>query len=156
MLLCVQDKVWVDAPDAEPREIYTVLAHAEMPAGDLRGGPVRRHAVLRGRTRVRCPLLLSGATPASRATIIGFTPLQAHVSVTGVAGLVGRDSSRLGGTAAARCPPPSGRRQAIRTIATSCRCSGMGISGSWSSGRGSLGGRPRRRLVARIFPLRNS
>jgi catechol 2,3-dioxygenase-like lactoylglutathione lyase family enzyme len=32
----VQDKVWVDAPDGEPWEIYTVLADAEMPAGDLR------------------------------------------------------------------------------------------------------------------------
>ncbi len=28
----VQDKVWVDAPDGEPWEIYTVLADAEMPA----------------------------------------------------------------------------------------------------------------------------
>ena len=36
----VQDKVWVDAPDGEPWEIYTVLADAEMPAGELRGvGP---------------------------------------------------------------------------------------------------------------------
>jgi catechol 2,3-dioxygenase-like lactoylglutathione lyase family enzyme len=33
----VQDKVWVDAPDGEPWEIYTVLADAEMPAGSLRG-----------------------------------------------------------------------------------------------------------------------
>ena len=32
----VQDKVWVDAPDGEPWEIYTVLADAEHPAGDLR------------------------------------------------------------------------------------------------------------------------
>ncbi|MFN8052141.1 MAG: ArsI/CadI family heavy metal resistance metalloenzyme [Acidimicrobiales bacterium] len=32
----VQDKVWVDAPDGEPWEIYTVLADAEMPAGQLR------------------------------------------------------------------------------------------------------------------------
>src|SRR4051794_6240504 len=29
------------------------------------------------------------------------------------------------------------------------------MSGSWSSGRGFFGGRPRRRFVARIFPLRN-
>jgi catechol 2,3-dioxygenase-like lactoylglutathione lyase family enzyme len=28
----VQDKVWVDGPDAEPWEVYTVLAHAEIPA----------------------------------------------------------------------------------------------------------------------------
>jgi catechol 2,3-dioxygenase-like lactoylglutathione lyase family enzyme len=32
----VQHKVWVDAPDGEPWEIYTVLADAEMPAGQLR------------------------------------------------------------------------------------------------------------------------
>lgn len=32
----VQDKVWVDAPDGEPWEIYTVLADVEMPAGGLR------------------------------------------------------------------------------------------------------------------------
>jgi hypothetical protein len=32
----VQDKVWVDAPDGEPWEIYTVLADTEMPAGQLR------------------------------------------------------------------------------------------------------------------------
>lgn len=32
----VQDKVWTDGPDGEPWEIYTVLADAEMPAGQLR------------------------------------------------------------------------------------------------------------------------
>lgn len=32
----VQDKVWVDAPDGEPWEVYTVLADVEMPAGALR------------------------------------------------------------------------------------------------------------------------
>jgi catechol 2,3-dioxygenase-like lactoylglutathione lyase family enzyme len=32
----LQDKVWVDAPDGEPWEIYTVLADAEHPAGELR------------------------------------------------------------------------------------------------------------------------
>jgi catechol 2,3-dioxygenase-like lactoylglutathione lyase family enzyme len=32
----VQDKVWVDGPDAEPWEIYTVLADVEMQAGNLR------------------------------------------------------------------------------------------------------------------------
>jgi len=32
----VQDKVWVDAPDGEPWEIYTVLADVEHPAGRLR------------------------------------------------------------------------------------------------------------------------
>jgi catechol 2,3-dioxygenase-like lactoylglutathione lyase family enzyme len=31
-----QDKVWVDAPDGTPWEIYTVLDHVEMPAGQLR------------------------------------------------------------------------------------------------------------------------
>ena len=33
----VQDKVWVDDPAGAPWEIYTVLADAEMPAGELRG-----------------------------------------------------------------------------------------------------------------------
>ena len=32
----LQDKVWVDGPDAEAWEIYTVLADVEMPAGQLR------------------------------------------------------------------------------------------------------------------------
>ncbi|MGA7419581.1 MAG: ArsI/CadI family heavy metal resistance metalloenzyme [Acidimicrobiales bacterium] len=32
----LQDKVWVDGPGGEPWEIYTVLADAEMPAGELR------------------------------------------------------------------------------------------------------------------------
>jgi len=32
----LQDKVWLDAPDGEPWEIYTVLADVEMPAGQLR------------------------------------------------------------------------------------------------------------------------
>lgn len=32
----VQDKVWVDSPDGEPWEFYTVLADAEMPPGQLR------------------------------------------------------------------------------------------------------------------------
>ena len=32
----VQDKVWVDGPDREPWEIYTVLADVEMPDGQLR------------------------------------------------------------------------------------------------------------------------
>ena len=32
----VQDKVWVDDPDGAPWEIYTVLADAEVPPGDLR------------------------------------------------------------------------------------------------------------------------
>lgn len=32
----LQDKVWVDGPGGEPWEFYTVLADAEMPAGQLR------------------------------------------------------------------------------------------------------------------------
>ena len=32
----VQDKVWVDAPDGEPWEVYTVLADSEVPPGELR------------------------------------------------------------------------------------------------------------------------
>ncbi|HMC05254.1 MAG TPA: ArsI/CadI family heavy metal resistance metalloenzyme [Actinomycetota bacterium] len=32
----VQDKVWVDDPDGAAWEVYTVLADAEMPAGQLR------------------------------------------------------------------------------------------------------------------------
>ena len=32
----VQDKVWVDAPDGEAWEIYTVLADTEMEPGELR------------------------------------------------------------------------------------------------------------------------
>ena len=32
----LQDKVWVDAPDGEPWEIYTVLADVERDAGQLR------------------------------------------------------------------------------------------------------------------------
>jgi catechol 2,3-dioxygenase-like lactoylglutathione lyase family enzyme len=31
-----QDKVWVDGPDREPWEFYTVLADVEMPSGELR------------------------------------------------------------------------------------------------------------------------
>jgi len=32
----VQDKMWVDAPDGEPWEIYTVLTDVEMPGASLR------------------------------------------------------------------------------------------------------------------------
>ena len=32
----LQDKVWVDAPDGEPWEIYTVIEDVEHPAGELR------------------------------------------------------------------------------------------------------------------------
>jgi catechol 2,3-dioxygenase-like lactoylglutathione lyase family enzyme len=51
----VQDKVWVDGPDREPWEIYTVLADAEMPAGQLRGAEPAEDA------------LCCAATPASAA-----------------------------------------------------------------------------------------
>jgi catechol 2,3-dioxygenase-like lactoylglutathione lyase family enzyme len=33
----LQDKVWVDDPDGAPWEVYTVLADAETPTGQLRG-----------------------------------------------------------------------------------------------------------------------
>ena len=52
----VQDKVWVDAPDGEPWEIYTVLADVEMPAGKLR--------VEADESDTCC----AGATPATPAT----------------------------------------------------------------------------------------
>jgi catechol 2,3-dioxygenase-like lactoylglutathione lyase family enzyme len=32
----LQDKVWVDGPDGEPWEVYTVLDDTDMPAGSLR------------------------------------------------------------------------------------------------------------------------
>jgi catechol 2,3-dioxygenase-like lactoylglutathione lyase family enzyme len=37
----LQDKVWVGGPDAEPWEIYTVLADAETPAGAFGGADSR-------------------------------------------------------------------------------------------------------------------
>jgi catechol 2,3-dioxygenase-like lactoylglutathione lyase family enzyme len=44
----VQDKVWVDAPDGEPWEIYTVLADAEMPADDVSGSQLDADATCCG------------------------------------------------------------------------------------------------------------
>ena len=41
----VQDKVWVDGPDGEPWEIYTVLADAEHPQGQLRTAEPGTNAV---------------------------------------------------------------------------------------------------------------
>jgi catechol 2,3-dioxygenase-like lactoylglutathione lyase family enzyme len=41
----VQDKVWVDAPDGEPWEIYTVLGDVEHPAGELRSVEPGGHAM---------------------------------------------------------------------------------------------------------------
>ncbi len=56
----VQDKVWVDGPDREPWEIYTVLSDVEMAPGELRTvAPGRRLDVLRGGTGVRRSLLLT-------------------------------------------------------------------------------------------------
>ena len=50
----VQDKVWVDGPDGEPWEIYTVLADVEMPPGELRTvAPDADAAVLRDGAGVR-------------------------------------------------------------------------------------------------------
>jgi len=46
----LQDKVWVDAPDGEPWEIYTVLSDVEMADGQLRTVEARG----RGPTRMRC------------------------------------------------------------------------------------------------------
>jgi catechol 2,3-dioxygenase-like lactoylglutathione lyase family enzyme len=40
----LQDKVWVDGPDGEPWEIYTVLADADHPAGQLRSAEPGRAA----------------------------------------------------------------------------------------------------------------
>ena len=37
----LQDKVWVDGPDKEPWEIYTVLADVEMPSDSLSGAELR-------------------------------------------------------------------------------------------------------------------
>ena len=85
----VQDKVWVDAPDGEPWEIYTVLADAEMPAGQLRDGRAGRgRPVLRRRARVRGPLLLSGWSPLGRRAIaeaVGTALLVAVVVGSGIA-----------------------------------------------------------------------
>ena len=44
----VQDKVWVNGPDGEPWEVYTVLADAEMPAGQLRDDAAGDDAVCCG------------------------------------------------------------------------------------------------------------
>jgi catechol 2,3-dioxygenase-like lactoylglutathione lyase family enzyme len=41
----LQDKVWVDAPDGEPWEIYTVLADVEHEAGQLRSVDPGRDAM---------------------------------------------------------------------------------------------------------------
>jgi catechol 2,3-dioxygenase-like lactoylglutathione lyase family enzyme len=56
----LQDKVWVDAPDGEPWEIYTVLADAEHPAGELR-------AVAPGATGAAADSLCCGSAAESAA-----------------------------------------------------------------------------------------
>ena len=45
----LQDKVWVDGPGGEPWEIYTVLADAEMPAGQLRSAEPSASSCCAGR-----------------------------------------------------------------------------------------------------------
>jgi catechol 2,3-dioxygenase-like lactoylglutathione lyase family enzyme len=53
----VQDKVWVDGPDGEPWEIYTVLADAEHPAGEFCNastGEVTRCCTAAAESAARC------------------------------------------------------------------------------------------------------
>ncbi len=59
----LQDKVWVHGPDGEPWEIYTVLADAEMPPGQLRVtvqdgstccGPLQQEAIPVTTARQNC------------------------------------------------------------------------------------------------------
>ena len=51
----VQDKVWVDGPDGEPWEIYTVLADVEMAPGELRTVAARRRRACAARRRPSPP-----------------------------------------------------------------------------------------------------
>lgn len=55
----VQDKVWVDGPDGEPWEIYTVLADAEHPQGQLRAAEPGKNAAC------------CATVPAERADALG-------------------------------------------------------------------------------------
>lgn len=50
----LQDKVWVDAPDGEPWEIYTVLADVEMPAGQLRAAEPTVEPTVEGEADAMC------------------------------------------------------------------------------------------------------
>jgi catechol 2,3-dioxygenase-like lactoylglutathione lyase family enzyme len=52
----VQDKVWAEAPDGEPWEIYTVLGDADHPAGELRSsdGPDTLCCALAPASEARC------------------------------------------------------------------------------------------------------
>ena len=82
--------MWVDGPDGEPWEIYTVLADVEMAPGELRTvEPGRGRDVLRGGTRVRRPLLLTTAwivisLGARRAEVVGTALLVAIVVGSGI------------------------------------------------------------------------
>jgi len=61
----VQDKVWVDAPDGEPWEIYTVLDDVEMPGGELRTVEARdRRDALRISARIGDALRLTSRSSA--------------------------------------------------------------------------------------------
>ena len=65
----VQDKVWVDAPDGEPWEIYTVLADVEMPAGELRTVEPSGAACCAAR-----PDLAGAADPATGSVTVAAAP----------------------------------------------------------------------------------
>ena len=51
-----QDKVWVDDPDGAPWELYTVLADADVPVGDLRTTDGRCGAGACGRSGTEVPM----------------------------------------------------------------------------------------------------
>ena len=59
----VQDKVWVDGPDGTPWEIYTVLADAEMPAGQLRVAEPSQAECCAARPDLAGADPVSGSTP---------------------------------------------------------------------------------------------
>ena len=62
----VQDKVWVDAPDGEPWEIYTVLADAEMEPGKLRAVEPSGDAMCCASAPEFCVALAADASPVVR------------------------------------------------------------------------------------------
>jgi catechol 2,3-dioxygenase-like lactoylglutathione lyase family enzyme len=63
----VQDKVWVDDPDGAAWEIYTVLADAEMPVGQLRPADASSCG----------PEACCSSTPAAEQSACCDTPLSA-------------------------------------------------------------------------------
>jgi predicted enzyme related to lactoylglutathione lyase len=65
----VQDKVWLDAPDGEPWEIYTVLADVEMTAGQLR--TVDPDADTDARTDAQNDVMCCATAPESAARCCG-------------------------------------------------------------------------------------